>query len=72
MVLCAVWTKIHSVSSDKNVVLTRMMLKEIIVLMLATLLAILGVNLFYEALLFLAVITHLTVLQRVLYAKKMI
>ena len=41
--------------------------ERLIVLMLATLLGVLGVNLFYEALLFLAVITHGTVLQRVLY-----
>jgi phosphatidylglycerophosphate synthase len=46
--------------------------ERLIVLMLATLLAVLGVNLFYESLLLLAVITHLTVLQRVLYTKKRI
>ena len=46
--------------------------ERLIVLMLAALLAVLGINLFYEVLLFLAVVTHLTVLQRVLYAKKRI
>ena len=46
--------------------------ERLIVLMVATLLAITGVNLFYEALVFLAVITHLTVLQRVLYTKRKI
>lgn len=44
--------------------------ERLIVLILAALLAVLGVNLFYEALLFLAVITHLTVLQRVLFTKR--
>jgi phosphatidylglycerophosphate synthase len=42
--------------------------ERLIVLILTTLIAVLaGVNLFYEALLFLAVITHGTVLQRVLF-----
>ncbi len=46
--------------------------ERLIVLMLATLLAIAGVDLFYESLVLLAVVTHLTVLQRVLYTKKRI
>jgi archaetidylinositol phosphate synthase len=46
--------------------------ERLVVLMLATLLAIMGVKLFYEALVFLAVITHLTVLQRVLHTWKKI
>lgn len=41
--------------------------ERLIILMFATLLAIVGVDLFYEALLLLAVLTHLTVLQRVLH-----
>ncbi len=44
--------------------------ERLIILMVATLLAIAGVNLFYEALVLLAVLTHLTVLQRVLYTRK--
>jgi phosphatidylglycerophosphate synthase len=44
--------------------------ERLIVLMGATLLAVSGVNLFYETLVFLAIITHFTVLQRVLFAKK--
>ena len=46
--------------------------ERLIVIMLATLLAIMGVNRFYEAMVLLAVITHLTVLQRVLYTRKKI
>lgn len=46
--------------------------ERLIVLMLATLLAAAGLDLFYETLLLLAAITHLTVLQRVLFAKKKI
>jgi archaetidylinositol phosphate synthase len=46
--------------------------ERLIVLMLATLLAMVGVKLFYEALVFLAVITHLTVLQRILHTQKKI
>lgn len=46
--------------------------ERLVVLMVATLLAVSGINLFYEALVFLAVITHLTVLQRVLYTKRKI
>lgn len=44
--------------------------ERLIILMIATLLAIAGINLFYEALVLLAVLTHLTVLQRVLYTKR--
>jgi phosphatidylglycerophosphate synthase len=44
--------------------------ERLIVLMAATLLAIAGFDLFYETLIFLAAVTHLTVLQRVLFAKK--
>lgn len=44
--------------------------ERLIVLILTTLLAVVGVNIFYEALLFLAVITHVTVLQRLLYTWK--
>lgn len=44
--------------------------ERLIILMLATLLAIMGVNLFYEALLLLAVLTHLTVVQRLWYTFK--
>ncbi|MEE9565059.1 MAG: hypothetical protein V3V63_05065, partial [Candidatus Hydrothermarchaeaceae archaeon] len=44
--------------------------ERLIILMVATLLAIAGVNLFYEALVLLAVLTHLTVLQRILYTRK--
>ncbi len=44
--------------------------ERLIILMLATLLAIAGINLFYEALVLLAVLTHLTVLQRMLYTSR--
>lgn len=45
--------------------------ERLIVLMTVTLIAVIaGVNLFYEALVFLAVITHLTVLHRVLYTQR--
>lgn len=46
--------------------------ERLIILMLATLLAIAGVNLFYEVLVLLAVMTHLTVLQRVQYTRNKI
>ncbi len=44
--------------------------ERLIILMLATILAIAGLDLFYEALILLAVLTHLTVLQRVLHTRE--
>jgi phosphatidylglycerophosphate synthase len=43
--------------------------ERLILLILATLLAIAGTDLFYETLIFLAALTHLTVLQRILFTK---
>jgi len=44
--------------------------ERLIVLLFATLLGAIGIDLFYETLIILAIITHLTVLQRVLFTKK--
>lgn len=44
--------------------------ERLMVIMLATILAIAGIDLFYEALLLLAVLTHITVLQRVVYTTR--
>ncbi len=44
--------------------------ERLMVIMLATILAIAGIDLFYEALILLAVLTHITVLQRVVYTTR--